>query len=838
VIVLGINGINDIFHDASATLIVDNQIIASVEEERFNRKKHSKGVPVHAINFCLEKAGFTFADIDHIGYYLDPSVLKKSFVDNIVSQYRCSPDGLQHYVNVAENIKHVKDTLAQHFSFSPKTQFHYLNHHLAHASSAYYISGFDESAVLTVDGSGDRETSTLYYGQGAHLIKICDFLVYPESLGFIYTVFAYHLGFGWIEGPGKLMGLAGYGTPDLRVFEDIIVLQNNPDHPIHINLSFFNYHIGGNGFTEKGIQRFGLPRQSGEALNQTHYDLAASMQKTLENAILHLVSFIPQCVPQTKNLCFAGGVALNVCTNRRIFDTGLFDHVFVPPPAYDGGTSLGCALYLNTLYTNCAQYTFNVYCGPNISEDYNIEAALIKFKNHLQWEKLSEEELCETAAQSIQENKIIGWAQGKMECGPRALGNRSILTNAMNPRAKNDLNTRVKKRESFRPYAPSVLHEESEKWFDLAYSPYMLLEARVHPEKQKIVPGIVHIDGTSRPQTVSKTDNPRYYQLINKFYERTGVPIVLNTSFNRHGEPIINTPEEAIDVLLTTDMDALFIRDYHIQKRRRPPVWRKITSRIPFLKQDSISERPTDKQSNWKTPFEVLRRKWHEVPAGDQRHTTKELSKLTDQEFLEQWFRFRDEATTGAAFAIRGWYHMLYKDLLRQKKVMDVGSGLGIDGITFAQHGANVTFVDIVESNLVVLQRLCRLLGVTNVNFCYLETLTSLTMLPTDYDVIWCQGSLINAPFEVIHPEAQELLKHLLVGGRWIELAYPKERWERDGRLPFERWGERTDGGAPWVEWYDLNKVMAILSPVKFDVVLYFNFHNDEFNWFDLVRRQ
>ena len=239
----------------------------------------------------------------------------------------------------------------------------------------------------------------------------------------------------------------------------------------------------------------------------------------------------------------------------------------------------------------------------------------------------------------------------------------------------------------------------------------------------------------------------------------------------------------------------------------------------------------------WTQYIDILRNKWHEVPAGNDRVTTKQLLELPDNELLDLWTRIRLEATTGESFNVRGWYHLLYKDVFRGKRVMDLGSGFGIDGLTFAQHGARMTFVDIVESNLTVLQRLYKLLDLKDVDFCYMKDIRSLSALPTDYDVIWCQGSLINAPFDIVREEAQELLKHLPVGGRWIELAYPKVRWERENRMPFERWGEKTEGGAPWVEWYDLEKVTAMLSPAKFDIVLHFNFHNDDFNWFDLIRK-
>jgi hypothetical protein len=242
------------------------------------------------------------------------------------------------------------------------------------------------------------------------------------------------------------------------------------------------------------------------------------------------------------------------------------------------------------------------------------------------------------------------------------------------------------------------------------------------------------------------------------------------------------------------------------------------------------------KKTIWEKPFDLLRKKWHEVPAGDDRLTTSQLLLLPDKELLDKWSQIRVNATSGASFDVRGWYHLLYCDIFNGKKVMDVGSGLGIDGITFAEHDALVTFVDIVESNLEVLKRICQLKDIKNVKFCYLESLQSLRDLPRDYDAIWCQGSLINAPFEIIYEEAQELLSHLPLGGRWIELAYPEVRWAREGKMSFDQWGDKTDGGAPWIEWYDLVKLRKLLSPAEFDVVLNFNFHNDDFNWFDLVR--
>lgn len=254
------------------------------------------------------------------------------------------------------------------------------------------------------------------------------------------------------------------------------------------------------------------------------------------------------------------------------------------------------------------------------------------------------------------------------------------------------------------------------------------------------------------------------------------------------------------------------------------------------LESNNLQYRTT--RSGWDRPFELLRKKWHEVPAADSRLSTGQLTGLSDKELQGLWEEKRLAATTGAAFEVRGWYHALYKDVLRGKRVMDFGCGFGLDGITFAQHGAQVSFVDIVESNLIVVERLCKMFRLANVDFFFLKEIDSISSLRTDYDAIWCQGSLINAPFDVIRQEVQELLKHLPIGGRWIELAYPRSRWEREGRLPFDQWGERTDGaGTPWVEWYDPSKLQAVFKPAEFEVVLYFEFHNGDFNWFDLLRR-
>lgn len=848
--ILGINGVSDIFHDASATLVVDGEIVASVEEERFNRQKHSNGIPFQAIEYCLRRAGISFTDLDHIGYYLDPAVLRKSFYDDILTRFDCNPAAIDYCRSAAARIQAVPKDLARYFPFAESTKFHFLNHHLAHAASAYYPSGWNEAAVLTLDGSGDRETGTLYHGIDGRLEHVHDFMTYPYSLGFIYTLVAGHLGLGWIEGPGKLMGLAGFGAVDEHLYADVIKFNDDPQNPIEVDLSFFGHHIGQAGFPAKGLERFGPAREKGTPLTRQHLALAASTQHTLERAILHIARAVRKLLPQTDKLCFAGGIALNVCANRRILDEEIFADLFVTPPAYDGGTSLGCALHLAVVHGDQPK-AFNVYCGPHIAEDFSIPDAVAAYANAIVIEQLDEDALCEQAADMIAGNALIGWAQGRMECGPRALGARSVLTNAANPLAKDELNTRFKRREPFRPYAPAVLEEESLNWFDLERSPHMLLEARVHADKRDLVPGIVHVDGTARPQTVTAEGNPRFHLLLRKVFERTGVPMVVNTSFNMHGEPIVNSPADAINDLLNTQLDALFLEDYVITRKpgytpdaskhqQRTPAPRPVT--VPAGHERAVAANQAFSHESetsviWADPFETLRQKWHEVPSGDQRRSTRDLLNMSPADLVACWTQTRDSAVSADGYAVRGWYHALYKDIFRGKRIMDVGSGFGLDGITYAQHGAKVTFVDIVESNLKILRRLCEGLGLTEVGFCYLRELASMQKLPRDYDAIYCQGSLINAPCHVIRSEVQALLDHLPVGGRWVELAYPKRRWEREGCMPFETWGDVTDGGAPWMEWYDFDKRCQSLAPATFETNLYFEFHDGDFNWFDLVRR-
>ena len=565
--ILGINGIDGIFHDASASLLIDGRIIASVEEERFNKIKHSSGLPINAIKFCLVEANLTFDDLDMIGYYLSPDALLMNLFWEIISKYRIPKKNIQYYESVSLKIRSIYNRLKDIFNFKNDIPLYYLNHHLCHAASAYFLSKFREALILTIDGSGDTESAALFCGQNGKIFKVSSILKYPYSLGFIYAVIADLLGLGWIEGPGKLMALAAYGKPNPELFSDIIILKDDIDNPVEIDISFFDYHLGGKGLSKKGRERFGKARHPEEKFSSFHYEIAASVQKVMEDTILHIVRVIKKRYPDIDALCYAGGMALNILVNAKIKQSGLFSNIFIPPAAYDGGTSLGCALYLASIYEDNFSYppNFSVYLGPSIKND-DIKNILSRYKNKLAWMKMSDIELVKTVAKDLAAKKIVGWIQGKMEWGPRALGNRSILSHPGSLVLKERLNTSIKKREFYRPFGVSILKECSSEWFDIDDSPYMLYECRVKQNLIQNIQAVIHINGTTRPQTITKEDNKLYYLLIRAFYEYTSLPLILNTSFNLAGETLVNTPEDALRIFMKTELDILVINNFYIQK--------------------------------------------------------------------------------------------------------------------------------------------------------------------------------------------------------------------------------------------------------------------------------
>lgn len=799
-LVLGINGVAEMFHDASATLIRDGELIASVEEERFNRRKHSNGVPLQAIEFCLRRAGASFEDLDHIGYYLDPDVLRTSFIEDVRSRYPLSDEVVRSYGTTCDRIASIPDELAGHFGEYERSRFHFLNHHLAHAASAFHVSGFDRAAILTVDGSGDRETATLYEGRGAELHKVCDFLVYPQSLGFVYAIMARHLGLGWVEGSGKLMGLAGFGKPDLPLFDDIVRLLPDPRQPIDIDLSFFEYHTTGEGLSPKGIERFGPPRDRDDPLEQRHMDLSATTQALLERALLHLAEASKRLLPDCQNLCFAGGVALNVLANRRLHDSPLFDKLFVTPAAYDGGTSLGCALHLSAKYGGVAQHPFSVYLGPDIEKDFDLEGAIEKARPNAVIQELEEDQIAEVASELLVRNKIIGWAQGRMECGPRALGGRSFLTAATRPDAKDDLNSKVKRREGFRPYAPSVLEEHAADWFDLDRSPHMLLSAQVKRDRREAIPGVVHIDGSSRPHTVTEDETPRYYRLLQRYYEKTGVPVVVNTSLNRHGEPIVNTPEEALATITAGDLElyALFLGRYCISHEPLPEA---------VLNTASYS-------------VDRAREYWRHAPSGDGKVDASRLLELSDAEFEKQW---------QAAYDSRRrvyWDEAPQVEQLAKafagKRALSFGSGLGLNESDLLQAGVRLSCVDIVPESLEVIRRISALRdwpfegGIRS---------DQSQDFGGPYDCIVSWGSLMTMPWSEQEATIQRFTKALAPGGRLVLMLYTwrfvEETVGVDSKTAFALASDPSVGelDCPWSDWHDDAKVERLCAPNDLAIV-------------------
>ncbi len=568
--VLGIMGCPH-SHDAAAALVCEGRIVAAVEEERFRHIKHVGAYPFFSIDACLRRAGLSFGEIDRIVFGIIPDRFKRTILDEPLAREQVSPAAVESRTRLVESFKGVVPALQAHYGVSCAEKFHWINHHTAHAASAYFASGFEESVVLSVDGSGDRECAALFRGRGGDLSLEHSFLDYPESLGRFYDmVTRFVIGMpqhGLVLDAGKLMGLAGYGKADPEYFSGLVEIDDGDDYrPVRFDMSYFSVHSGEYPFSRKWRERFGAPRSRNGNFEAHHFAMAASAQAVLERAMVAMVRAAKRLFPNVENLCLSGGTTLNVCANRRIHDDGRFERLFIAPAANDAGTALGAALYGHALATGCRRHEYSVYSGPDIAVDFDIEGILRSFGGRIAYEKLPEAELCERVADRLARNQIVGWAQGCMEFGPRALGNRSLLTNPGNPLSKDIMNAKAKKREHYRPYAPSVLQEECSRWFDIDASPHMLLEARLLPGRRGTLPGITHVDGTTRPQTVTEQDNPRYHRLLREFHQRTGLPALLNTSLNGHGETIVNSPLDAVLFLLGSEIDAIAVGDFLVTR--------------------------------------------------------------------------------------------------------------------------------------------------------------------------------------------------------------------------------------------------------------------------------
>lgn len=594
-------GINAYHGDASATIIKDGKLIAAAEEERFNRHKHCAGFPALAIKYCLAAAGIGIAEVDHIGISRNPSAnlsnkilfSAKKAVSSLWGGGGGAESGesgggqsglkrLGERLASVGKVRNFKDDLAQQLGVNKdqiRAELHHVEHHRAHLASCFFVSPFERAALLSIDGFGDFVSTMWGVGEGTKF-EVHDQVEFPHSTGILYTATTQFIGFPWYGDEGKVMGLAPYGKPRfIEQFRDII--RTEEGGKFTLNLDYFRHHsdgvemswdegspVIGTIFSDAYAKTFGPARQPGEPLTEREHDIAASLQLRLEEVGFHILNHLHATTGLT-DLGLAGGVALNSVMNGKIMLHTPFKNVYVQPAAGDNGTSLGVCYYIwnQTLNQPRGEFMEGAYTGPEFSND---EIRTVLDQYGLEYESYSDREVTQRAAQDIADGMVVGWFQGRMEFGPRALGNRSIVVDPRRADMKDILNQRIKKREPFRPFAPSILAEHTGEYFEQTHpAPTMLMVYQIKPEKRAVIPAVTHVDGSGRLQTVTPTVNARYYQLISDFHALTGVPIILNTSFNEN-EPIVCTPQHAIDCFLKTRMDVLYVGNHAL--RRRPGV--------------------------------------------------------------------------------------------------------------------------------------------------------------------------------------------------------------------------------------------------------------------------
>jgi carbamoyltransferase len=589
-------GISAFYHDSAAALVRDGEIVAAAQEERFTRKKHDSRFPSKAVDYCLMQEGVSLPDVDFVAFYDKPFLKFERLLETYVA---FAPRGLRSFAMamplwVREKLFQkslLHDELKQFSNeFDWEHRLLFAEHHQSHAASAFYPSPFDDALILTMDGVGEWATTSV--ARGSHnQLEIIKEIYFPHSLGLLYSAFTYYTGFKVNSGEYKVMGLAPYGSPRFAklILDQLIDLK--ADGSFRLNLDYFNYCTGLTMTNRKFDSLFEGPRRKPEELlTQRHMDLAASVQVVLEEVVLRMTRALAT-ETRAKNLCLAGGVALNCVANGRLLRDGRFEKIWIQPAAGDAGGALGAALAAYHSFKGQSRKV-NKYCdnmkgsylGPEFSQsdiEQRLTAAGAKY------EVLGDDELFDACADALEAEKAVGWFQGRMEFGPRALGGRSILGDARSPKMQSMLNLKVKFRESFRPFAPSVLREHVCEWFELDQdSPYMLLVASVLEQRRKPmtegeqklfgieklnvprsdIPAVTHVDYSARIQTVHKETNPRYYALIQRFNQRTGCPVIVNTSFNVRGEPIVGTPEDAFRCFMGTDMEVLAIGNCFLRK--------------------------------------------------------------------------------------------------------------------------------------------------------------------------------------------------------------------------------------------------------------------------------
>jgi len=564
---MNILGISAFYHDAAACLLRDGEIIAAASEERFTRKKHDADFPARAIQYCLDSGRIRADDLDYVGFYEKPFIKFKRI---LYTHLACYPRSFKPFLKAMPSWMTEKliipSVIRQKLGYEGEVLM--IEHHLSHAASSYLLSPFREAAILTVDGVGEWSTATQGHGVNSD-IRLFREIRFPHSLGLLYSAFTYYLGFKVNSAEYKVMGLAPYGQP---TYYDKVrqLIDMRPDGSFHMDMHYFNYLTGLTMTNGKFDELLGGPvRKSDDPLEQRHKDIAASVQKVTDEVMLTMANYVHK-ETGTRNLCLAGGVALNCVANGKILRDGPFEHLFIQPAAGDAGGAIGIASYIHhSLLKSERTFTMrHAFTGPEYSQE-EIREFLIG--NEIPFQELPEPELLRRVAQLIAEQNVIGWFQGRMEFGPRALGNRSILADARNPENRDRVNLKIKFREGFRPFAPSVLADRCAEWFELSEpSPFMLLVAQVRPEKRQI-PSVTHVDGSARIQTVDRETNSLFYDLIAEFDRQTGVPVIINTSFNVRGEPIVCTPADAYRCFVQTGMDYLVLGDCLLDKQKTLP---------------------------------------------------------------------------------------------------------------------------------------------------------------------------------------------------------------------------------------------------------------------------
>jgi len=560
-------GLSCFYHDSAAALIQDGQLVAAAQEERFTRKKHDPSFPEKAIEYCMREGGITHADIDCVAFYDKPFLKFERLLTTCLATF---PKSFLLFLQAMPVWVKEKLWTTQliRCNLDYDGPINYTEHHLAHAASSFLCSPFDEAAILTVDGVGEWATSALGVGKGTE-IEILSEIDFPHSLGLLYSAFTYYLGFKVNSAEYKVMGLAPYGVPKYAdtIREHLIDIQE--DGGFRLNMDYFAYDYGLRMTNRRFDELFGGPPREREGpMEQKHMDLAASVQVVTEEVLLKMTNHLHRITGQEK-LCMAGGVALNCVANGRILRESPFEDLYIQPAAGDAGGAVGAGLYVyHKLY--CQERSFRMehaYYGPAYSRE-EILSTLEEYS--AVYEELSREDLLDRVAQLIVEQQVVGWFQGRMEFGPRSLGNRSILADARNPENKDRVNLKIKFRESFRPFAPSVLEESMADYFEIDRpSPFMLLVGQVK-SNMRVIPAVTHVDGSARIQSVARESNPLYYDLITAFEKKTDCPVIINTSFNVRGEPIVCSPSDAYRCFMRTDMDRLVVGNFLLDKSKQP----------------------------------------------------------------------------------------------------------------------------------------------------------------------------------------------------------------------------------------------------------------------------